>query len=234
MKLVSVNTLFSIFNVRLSACFLACFNIYIAFSQEQDIRVWAGTEIISMITPDLRLEFNQEVRFVENASLFDKSVTEIGLKYDIVKNIRIGATYRLTNKRRLDNSYRQWHRYNIDFSFRQSISDFRFTFRTRYQSQYKDILSSELGKVPDNYLRNRISLQYRKYRKVKPYISTDFFVPILISSSIFIDEMRYTIGTDYQFNRKYSLGLVYMFQHEMNTRNPQRNHVYAIALSILL
>jgi hypothetical protein len=234
MKLISVNTFFSIFNVRLSACFLACFNIYIAFSQEQDVRVWAGTEIISMITPDLRLEFNQEVRFAENASLIDKSVTEIGLKYDIAKNIRLGATYRLTNKRRLDNSYRQWHRYNIDFSFRQSISDFRFTFRTRYQSQYKDILSSETGDIPDMYWRNKLSLQYRYFGKFRPYVSSEMFVPLHFADNISIDEIRYSIGSQYRFNRKYTLDLFYLYQYDMSRNCLQKNHIFGAGVNVLL
>ncbi len=214
--------------------FLSLFIANIAFSQEQDARLYAGTEITVNLSPDMHLAFNQEARFVENVSIFDKSISELGLKYNISKHLRIGLTYRLTNKLNKDNYFRQWHRLQLDLRITQKIHNFRISYRTMYQSQYKNILSSKNGFIPDNYLRNRLSLQYRESKKIRPYISAELFTPIFTNKKPYIDEIRYVSGLDYIFNRRYSLGLFYMLQNEMNIKKPNKNHVYGISFNIVL
>ncbi len=203
-------------------------------AQTQDANLWMNVAIEKKITPKFSIGISQEFRMNENITELGTFFTDLCFNYKITKNIRVSANYRIINKRRLDDSYSLRHRYYFDLSFRKKYRPVIFNFRTRFQSQYKDVLSSNDGKVPSNTLRNKLTVKFDAGKKLQPYISAEIYTPLHRPFDIFIDNTRYSAGVEYEINRMHTIDVFYLFQKEYNINKPQIDHVLGIGYFISL
>ncbi len=198
------------------------------FAQVNDARLWASVNIEKKITSSFSFTISEEIRMNENISEVGSFFTDAGFRYKINKLIRISANYRFTNNRQLDNSYSQRHRYYFDLSLRKKIKPVTFTFRTRFQSQYTDINCSPDWQVPEYYTRNKLTMDFDLDKKYSPFISAEAYTPLFSGNGLYIDNVRYCAGFDYQFNRAHEIELFYMLQKEYNVNNPQNDYIVGI------
>jgi hypothetical protein len=170
----------------------------------------------------------------ENINELGTFFTAAGFTYKISKLFRISVNYRFTNKRELDDSYSKRHRYYFDLSVREKFKPVILQFRTRFQSQYKDMYSSEDGLVPSYYSRNKFTLKFDLDKKYTPYIYAELFIPIINSESNYsIDNARYCAGFEYSFNRMHALDLFYMIQRQYHVSDPQTDYIVGIGYNLI-
>ncbi|MEI6123074.1 MAG: DUF2490 domain-containing protein [Bacteroidota bacterium] len=196
--------------------------------QTTDAGLWMSLNVEKKITAKLSIALAEEFRMNENMTELGTFFTDVGLTYKINKYIRISGNYRFVNKRRLDDSYSKRHRYYFDLAFRKRFKPITISFRTRFQSQYADIFSSEDGKIPSYYSRNKLSIKYELNKKLSPYVSVELFSPLKKPYDIFMDNARYCIGLEYALNRMHSLDFFYLFQREYNVKDPMREHIIGV------
>lgn len=198
-------------------------------AQVNDAGMWIGIDLEKKLGSGLALQFSDEIRMNENISEVGTWLNELGLDYRINKVISASIAYRLIQKRRLDDSYSTRHRYLININFREKLGNFNFTFRTRYQSQYTDVLSSENGNSPDNYLRTRMVVKYNTNRKYTPFLSGETFFHLNHPEGVVFDNYRINGGISYEWNKKSSLNLGYMMDREINVSDPWTNYVITLS-----
>lgn len=214
--------------------FLAfCANSFKSFSQSNDAGLWLNVNIEKKILPILAVELNQEFRLNENISELGTYFTDAGIKYKINNYLRVSVNYRFSNKRRLDDSYSKRHRYYCDFTFRMKFSPINVSLRTRLQSQYANIFSSEDGKIPEYYSRNKLNVELDLKKKYFPFISTELFTP-LKQTSVITDNARFTAGCKYECNRRHEMVIFYMIQQEYNVAKPKRDYVIGLGYNYSL
>jgi len=219
-------------NKILYCTILNLFLLGLVHAQNNDMQLWTTISLEKKITKTFSLNYAEEVRFNENISEVGQFFSDIGGTYKINKAWRISANYRFTNKRQLDDSYSKRHRYYVDLSYRKKFDKIVIMFRTRFQSQYSDIYSSYTGIIPDYYSRNKLTLKPDLDKKYSPYISAEMFYQLNNPEGNNLDNMRYTGGIEYKFNKKASLDLFYMIQQEYNVAKPQRDFVVGIGYNI--
>jgi len=205
-----------------------------AYPQVQDANFWMNVKVEKKIIPTLSVSINQEFRLNENITELGTFLTDIGLHYKINKYLRVSASYRFINKRRMDDSYSMRHRYYFDLVVRKKFYPVTLSFRTRFQSQYADVLSSEDGKIPEYYSRNKLTVKVDAGKNIHPYVFAELYSPLKRPYDIFMDNMRYSVGVEYEINRMNSLDFYYMFQKECNVKNPEADHIIGIGYSINL
>lgn len=198
-------------------------------AQVNDAGMWIGIDLEKKIGNELAIQFSDEIRMNENISEVGTWLNEIGLDYRINKVISASVAYRLILKRRVDDSYSTRHRYLINLNFKEKFGNFNLSFRTRFQSQYTDILSSDFGKSPDNYLRTRVSVKYNTNRKYIPFVSGETFFHLNHPGGFLFDNYRVSGGIEYQFSKKSSLNLGYMIDREINVSDPWTNYVITMS-----
>ena len=203
------------------------FNVSV-FSQNNDMQLWTNISLEKKITKTFSFNFTEEVRFNENISEVGQFFSDIGGTYKISKAWRISANYRFTNKRQVDDLYSKRHRYYLDLSFKKKFDLVVFSFRTRFQSQYADIYSSNDGTVPNYYSRNKLSLKLDLNKKYSPYLSAEMFYQLNNPDGNKLDNMRYSLGLEYEFNKRMGIDLFYMIQQEYNVKNPERDFVVGV------
>jgi long-subunit fatty acid transport protein len=198
------------------------------YAQVNDAGLWTSINIDKKISKKFSISLSEEIRFNENISEMGSIFTDAGINYKINKIIRISGNYRFINKRRIDDSYSQRHRYYFDFSIRTKFQYFTLMFRTRYQSQYKDIYSSPDGKVAENYIRNKLTIKYELDKKWSFYGSFEMFSPLRTYDKILFDNLRYNAGIEYSINKMHSIDLSYLIQKEYNVKNPWTDYVICV------
>lgn len=212
-------------NKILYCTILNLFLLGLVHAQNNDMQLWTTISLEKKITKTFSLNYAEEVRFNENISEVGQFFSDIGGTYKINKAWRISANYRFTNKRQLDDSYSKRHRYYVDLSFRKKFDPVVLMFRTRFQSQYKDVFSSYTGKIPEHYSRNKLTLKFDLDKKYNPYLSAEMFYQLNNPEGNKIDNMRYSVGLEYAFNKRTSLDFYYMIQQEYSVSNPERDFV---------
>lgn len=220
--------------LKIILIFFCLFLAVRSYAQMQDAGLWMNISVEKKIIPNLSVSLNQEFRMNENITELGTFFTDVGATYKINKYLRFSANYRFTNKRRLDDSYSIRHRYYFDLTVHKKFSSVILSFRTRFQSQYTDVFSSDAGKVPAYYSRNKLSIKYDDGRRLKPYFYAEIFSPLKRPFDIFIDNTRYCAGLEYEINRMNTIDFFYMFQKEYNVNDPVTDHIIGLGYYISL
>lgn len=204
-----------------------------ASAQVSDAQLWTSINIEKKFTQSFSIGFTEELRFNENISELGTIFSDIGLMYKFGPKgaIRTSINYRFANKRRVDDSYSNRHRYYADITLRKKFGDLTPIYRARFQSQYEDLLSDDEGRLPEYYFRNRVLLKYSPDKQYKPFIGVELYTRLKdeVFKRSYNDNVRFSVGVDYEFNEKNAISVGYLVDREFNRRNPERN--YAITLT---
>ena len=203
----------------------------VCLAQVNDAGLWASINVEKKLTSKFALTLTEEARMNENISELGTAFSEIGATYKIKKYISIGVSYRFIQHRRVDDFYSFRHRYMIDLVLKKKIKKFAFTLRERFQTQYADLNSSENGKVPDYYLRNKLTVKYDFDKKYTPFIAAELFYQLSNQKGNEIDNTRYSAGFEYKFNKKVSVDLFYLINREINVNDPWTDYVVGFGLN---
>lgn len=201
------------------------------FGQTKDAQLWTSVNFDKKLNNMFSLSVSEELRFTDNISEIGTFFTDLGIAFKLNKNWRLSGNYRFTNKQRLDDSYSKRHRYYFDLVYRNKFEKLTLSLRTRFQAQYADVNSSATGQVPEYYSRNKMSLKYDLNKKYTPYAAAEIFLPLNGGKGIYIDNVRYSAGLEYSFNKISSLDIFYMIQQEYNKANPETDFVIGLGFN---
>jgi isopentenyldiphosphate isomerase len=93
--------------------------------------------------------------------LWDRSIVETALEYELLKFLSLGASYRFTANKRETKDTEYLHRYTLNTTLKKKINRFTPSFRILYanysdEEDYKEILRLK-GKIKYNIPRNKIT-----------------------------------------------------------------------------
>lgn len=197
------------------------------YSQREDLGLWTSLGFDKSITNKLDLDFVQELRLNENISELETAFSDIGLSYELIKNIKLGLNYRFIQKRDLASFYNTRHRFYGDITLKYPIHKFELSLRTRFQYQYIQINSSEGGMLPENYMRNRLLISYDINKRLATYLTSEFYYNMGFASEF--DKIRYSAGLKYKLTQLSGINLYYLMQEEINEANPMREYIAGLA-----
>jgi hypothetical protein len=202
-------------------------------AQVNDAGLWTNITLEKRVMKDLDLVFTEEFRFNENITELGTFFTDVGADYRIVKGFKAGLYFRYINKRQLDNSYSQQYRYYSDLSYKQKIKRFEAGYRVRFQVQYQDPGRSETGRVPEWYIRQKLSFAYNTKSRFDPYLSGEIWYGLNQPRSQF-DNVRISAGIVTRVTKYQSLDIGYIFQKEFNVVDPETDYIIFIGYKITL
>ena len=182
--------------------------------------------------------FTQECRIKENFSRLNLFYSNLGIGYKVSKNFKAAFVYRFINKYMDDGSFSFRHRLMLDLTIKHKLGDFEIAYRQRLQAENRNIYSSETGKLPEWYSRNKFELKYNLNHTFQPYVGIELRYqlhnPRQIDSDDTWHRIRYFMGADFQINEKSSAGMYYLFQTEYNLANPQDLYIVGLEYNLKL
>lgn len=195
------------------------------FSQEvkvtRDLGAWGGVDIEKKLHKDFEINLEQQVRFYSDVTRFDDYIADLGGKYRINKNFKLGANLRYTYNAKRKKENENDFRYNLDLLYKGRISDkFTFYYRLRYQQEFVNLFS-EYQKTNYRYsaIRNRVKIQYKLDKINDLFFSAELFRQIELFRDPYNNLVRVYLGDNINTKiGKFCCALGY--EQEINSCNP--------------
>ena len=196
--------------------------------------LWTSVEMKTTVAQGLNAFAEGEFRTHDGLSSTERWSGTIGMDYKALPFLKLtgGYTYihqqteqKITQKGNIIPPYWQ-PKHRVFFAVTGNYEWKRFTFslRERYQYTYREEQYvpkfDEDGITPKDdewveskgkhILRSRLEVEYNiRKSKFKPFASYEIYNSL--SDGFAVDKARYTIGSDYKFNKKHSVSLFYRY-----------------------
>ena len=160
------------------------------FSQNADFQWWPLVNA-SVAKGKFKFFFEEQIRFKNTASKFYLCYSDIGAYYTANDHLSFGPVFRPWWNFN-DDGIDQVNRILFDVNIKNTTGNFEYSFRERYQG----MMRTQDGVDPkEHFSRNKFELKYNGW-KVKPFISTEFFISLFKTTPYFIDKSRNTLGLE--------------------------------------
>lgn len=181
--------------------------------------VWIKAGLEKKITDKLDLEINVQPRYKDINEKPSSWVAEVGVKYDLVKNLNLAVFYRHISDLK-KSGYKPYHRFYADLSYKfKKLNPIIIEYRLRYQQQFQDVDNDLI--TDKNYWRNKLDLSYKNKTKFEPYVSADAFYKVGYA----FDQIRYKAGVDISITKKQKIDLGYQIDDELNNTDESQKRV---------
>ena len=199
-------------------CSCCCFYTQKTVAQETTgSGTWNGLDLKYKVSKKIDLNFCPQLRSVLSPPQFGSLLLETGLDYSVAKNLAVSAFYRYDIKP-IASQHRVYFDVSGQHKFNKKISS---ELRLRIQRQFG------LNKLPDNYLRPKLSIKYKLSKKISPFISGELFFHIYYKGNEF-DNFRFQAGVNWDLKHSMSLKTYYLLDSEFNVYASGRQHIAGI------
>lgn len=196
------------------------------FSQQikvtRDFGIWGGVNIEKKLNKNFQINLEQQLRFYTNITKFDDYIIDLGGKYKMNKNFKLGANLRFVHNQKRTKEAENNLRYNLDLNYNGEISKkLKFYYRLRYQQTFVNFFSSHQSNtnVKKSSVRHKTSIQHKINKKNKVYFSGELFRLIEQFREPYFNKVRFYIGDKFKSKiGKFNCALGY--EQEINTDNP--------------
>ncbi len=192
-----------------------------------------GAELRYYPTRNLKLSIEQQLRFDDNISVFDKTYTEINARYRFWNQLDLGIGYRyifLNDNHGQEQGIEKYYRIHYYISHQFEFNRFEMKNRIKFQNR-KEILDNSIDCLEEirNCWRVKSSLNYNIKRcKFDPFLSAEIFLPTNQWENKLHNRYRLSIGADIKLSKKQKISVEYMFDHEIKSWNPEIFHIIQI------
>lgn len=220
---------------------LALFALFItvsAHAQSNDFGMWNTVSINKEFTDKFSVGVDQELRLRENCSTINLVYTNFGATYKVTDFFKVGLVYRFIDKHKDDYTWGVRHRAYIDLTFKVKPAKFSIAYRARFQSEWRGAgYESDLGNVPEVFMRNQVKIGYNATDEIQPYIGTEVRWQIQnprIPYHESIDRARYFAGVNYEINKHNTVGTYFLIQKEVNVMDRQSLYILGLEYTLNL
>lgn len=187
----------------------------------RDVGAWAGVSIEKKLGKDFEFRLDQQLRFYTNATKLDDYFVDLGGKYKINKNFRLGANIRFTYDQKRWKASQRNYRYNFDIVYRVfPTKKFSANYRLRYQREYVNLLSEDQSASSYSAaIRNGVKLKYALNKEHKVYVSGELFRRFESFRNPYFNKVRLLLGDEIQ-TKIGVLDVSFGYEQETNTEYP--------------
>lgn len=188
-----------------------------------DNQSWTSVGFEKKLPYSFKLQFEQELRLDNQLSTFKQTFSEFSLSYSVFKGFKIELPFRYM-------TYKEKTKQRVSFSgsYKYSFKPVSLKHRTKYQRTY------EKGEIPEELIRNKLSINYRLNKKIEPYVSGEF-IQLLDATNYPLDETRFSFGLTYELPKKNSIKIFYTLKNEDKTKkNPDEIGVFGLSYNFSL
>jgi hypothetical protein len=200
----------------------------LTFAQDNDFGSWISVEASKKLTKKFSVEFEEEVRIFQNLGKVDRFLTSPGVTYNFNKYLKAGLGYAWIYDHNIDDQ--EWLNRHRFYGYLQGKIDWgRFTFslREKYQTTYY----KEKNQQYKNYLRSKFQVSYDiKNLKAEPYLSAEMHYRLNNPDGNEIENLRYTLGVEYPFSKKFSIEGFFRLNQDINVKNPVNLYILGAAI----
>jgi hypothetical protein len=185
----------------------------------RDIGIRASVGLQCQLNKKWQSTITGEARFFDNAGKLNRLIADIGVRYKINDQFKLGANVRYAYARKKDYTFTDDIRYNLDFMYRLKLSkkvDLKYRFR--FQNNFINLSSYYEEITRKSNARNQLELQYERGEHTL-YANVELFREFMIYRRPSFNALRMCVGDQLKTGLgvlDYSLG----YRRELNDPHP--------------
>ena len=184
-----------------------------ASTNSTDDQLWVAAAISHKLFPVFTLELEQQFRYKDQYSTFDKSISQLTLSVDTRKAFKLDLGYRYT-----DSDDKIIRRVQLAGLTSIKFNRLRFSYRQQYQAE------SESGKDLKYELRNKLGIRYPLWTRLAPYAEYEWFHRFG-EPTVEFRKYRATVGLRINLPGPQVLKLFLRRQRQVNRKTPDRQNI---------
>jgi len=201
--------------------------------QSSDFQSWWEFEFDYSLNKKWKLEGELEQRFKNNSLQYNRTLLTLGAEYDPTNWLSLGGAARVVFVADREGQIHPRYRMHFDATGSYDLSGFTFSFRTRLQYGFEDIISFQYLKENSLVSRNRLKVRYHFFgTKIRCFASLESWHYLSELPDPAFIHMRYQAGLSYDLNFKSRLTLRYIFEDEFNVSNPDKLHILVAGFAL--
>ncbi len=168
------------------------------------------------------LSVEEELRFENNCTQFDRWLNSVGVDYTCLHNrMNIGLTADYIRRHNDRGYYENRGRLGLQVTYTEDWRRFRFQVRSKAIGTFFDERTGEHRVNPRLYWRNRLKVTYQPMNsRFKYALSTELFWLTNDPKKGGIDNLRTVLSVDYRLARQYSLSAFVRMDNDLQVKEP--------------
>jgi hypothetical protein len=177
----------------------------------QDFAIWNWVQIEKKIAPTHYVNFQYQIRFVENAQQFGRSNIYFSYSKDFSRNYHSEILYQLNTNLRNDQHTIYW-----GHTYKQLVNrKFTLFFRSAIQHTQRQFTKEIRIDKPSTEWRNRIRLAYKINKIFTITQSAEVYLKNTPLQPIHWSRMRYVSQLNFRYNKYQSFHLFYLVEPDL-------------------
>ena len=168
------------------------------------------------------LSVEEELRFENNCTQFDRWLNSVGVDYTCLHNrMNIGLTADYIRRHNDRGYYENRGRLGLQVTYTEDWRRFRFQVRSKAIGTFFDERTGEHRVNPRLYWRNRLKVTYQPMNsRFKYALSTELFWLTNDPKKGGVDNLRTVLSVDYRLARQYSLSAFVRMDNDLQVKEP--------------
>lgn len=168
------------------------------------------------------LSVEEELRFENNCTQFDRWLNSVGVDYTCLHNrMNIGLTADYIRRHNDRGYYENRGRLGLQVTYTEDWRRFRFQVRSKAIGTFFDERTGEHRVNPRLYWRNRLKVTYQPMNsRFKYAFSTELFWLTNDPKKGGIDNLRTVLSVDYRLARQYTLSVFARMDNDLWVKEP--------------
>ena len=168
------------------------------------------------------LSVEEELRFENNCTQFDRWLNSVGVDYTCLHNrMNIGLTVDYIRRHNDHGYYENRGRLGLQVTYTEDWRRFRFQVRSKAIGTFFDERTGEHRVNPRLYWRNRLKVTYQPMNsRFKYALSTELFWLTNDPKKGGIDNLRTVFSVDYRLARQYTLSAFVRMDNDLQVKEP--------------
>jgi hypothetical protein len=187
------------------------------------------------VLKNLKFHVEEEIRFRENATLFDRQIIDLGLSYRITRHVKAAFFYRIEADWKNADEY-IWRSGMVgEATLRFTPKRFSLGYRIRLQTRKIELNEGQTSTYGGFKHRHKFTADYNiKGIPLTPFVECELFVDHQYGKGSELSGIRSWVGLGYSIAKNHDLSLKYGIDQEVNAEDPLRAYIIAIGYSLNL
>jgi len=196
-----------------------------AFSQSERTTDFGGIvsgELSAGLGGPFALSVEEELRFNNNFTQFDRWLNSVGVDYSCLHNrMNIGLTADYIRRYNDAGYYENRGRLGLLVTYAEEFRNFKFQGRSKLMGTFMDESTGEHRVNPKLYWRNRLKVIYQyPNSRFKYSLSVELFWLTNDPKGSYLDNLRTVFTVDYRLARRYSLAAFVRMDNDLQVKEP--------------
>lgn len=213
---------------------LALFALHGLVAQETNFSLRPAIKVEKSVTDKFSLQLGHQTRYYTDLNEFERFSASLEGKYAFSRNWDAGVAYAWLYKHRIDdNLYASRNRYYFYLKYSQSVGDWKFSVREKFQSTFYSKSKESPSYTPKNVLLTKVEAAYKiKSLSLTPYINGQLRYMVNHPNKNQFNQYRWALGSKYKINQLLGVSLFFEQRVDMNASSPYKVNIIGAELKV--